>query len=105
MLLGANIRIYIDHRNLTFDMLNTQRVLRWRSHVEEYSPILYYIEGEKNVLADNLSHPHRLPTPEVEKTGKPLVDPTEFKEIEEIDRYFLDQYYSGASDEDLTDVF
>ena len=55
MLLGAKLHIWIDHKNQTFYTFNTQRVLRWRSYVEEYSPILYYIEQEKNILADNLS--------------------------------------------------
>ena len=76
MLLGANIRIYTDHKKLTFDTLNTRLVLHWRSYVEEYSPMLNYIPGPKNILADNLSRLHRLLTLEVEKTGRPLVDST-----------------------------
>ena len=58
MLLGAEINIYTDHRNLTFNNFNTQRVLRWRCFVEDYSPKLYYLEGKNDVLADALS---RLP--------------------------------------------
>ena len=69
MLLGAKIHIWIDHKNLTFDMLKTQRELRWRSYVKEYSPVLHYIEGPKNILADNLSRLHCLPAPNDLKSG------------------------------------
>jgi hypothetical protein len=38
--------------------LNSDRNMRWRLFIEEYSPDLQYIKGENNVVADALS---RLP--------------------------------------------
>jgi RNase H-like domain found in reverse transcriptase len=45
ILLGHIIKIYTDHKNLTFDNFTTDRVRRWRLIVEEYGPDIIYIKG------------------------------------------------------------
>ena len=55
ILLGHEIEVFTDHKNLTFKQFNTERVMRWRLLVEEFGPKLTYIQGEKNVVADYLS--------------------------------------------------
>jgi hypothetical protein len=75
MLLGAFIYVYTNHKNLTFDDLKTQRVLCWRNKIKEFLPWLHYIEGKKNIHADNLSRFLCLPTLSQIAEGKKLIEP------------------------------
>jgi hypothetical protein len=95
MLLGANIHVFMDHKNLTFDTLQTQHVLRWRTKIKDFLPMLHYIEGPRTILADNLSRLRRLVTPAQVAEGKKLIEPAEVSIEEEDEAYFLDQEYSG----------
>ena len=55
ILLGHHIKVYTDHKNLTFVNFNTERVMRWRLIIKEYLPKLLYVKGETNIVADALS--------------------------------------------------
>ncbi len=55
ILLGKQITVFTDHKNLTYKNFNTERVMRWRLVLEEFGPDLQYIKGERNVVADALS--------------------------------------------------
>ena len=55
ILLGQQLRVYTDHKNLTCKNFNTERVMRWRLILEEYNPELIYLPGDKNIVADALS--------------------------------------------------
>ena len=53
--LGNKLRICSDHKNLTGNNFNTDRVLIWRLILEEYGWYIESIKGEKNILAYALS--------------------------------------------------
>jgi hypothetical protein len=56
MLFGCKkLHVHMDHRNLTYANLNSQRVMCWHLFIEEYNPIFHYIKGEHNTFADALS--------------------------------------------------
>ena len=55
ILLGHEIEVFTDHKNLVYKHFNTERVMRWRLLLEEYGPKLTYVKGANNIVADALS--------------------------------------------------
>jgi len=54
-LLGQEIEVFTDHKNLVHKHFNTERVVRWRLLLEEFGPKLTYVKGSNNIVADALS--------------------------------------------------
>ena len=97
MLFGCKeLHVYTDHKNLTFQNLQTQRVLRWRLYLEEYNPHFHYIKGSENTMADALS---RLPIRDIPSKQPCAPQPDSISES-------LQSHFSMAIDEDnLLDCF
>jgi hypothetical protein len=57
MLWGQNIKVFTDHSNLMRDALGltSDRVYRWSLLLEEYGPMIVYIKGIHNTVADAIS--------------------------------------------------
>jgi hypothetical protein len=104
MLLGVDIHVFTDHKYLIFNSLKTQRVLRQGKKIKEFLPILHYIEGARNILANNLSRLHCLVTPAQFTEGKILIEPAQVFIEEKDEAYFLDQEYSGLHGEDVYEL-
>jgi len=66
MLLGHELIIWTDHKNLTYEntKFTCERVLRQRLKLEEYGPTIKFIDGTNNIAADMMS---RIPQKEEEK--------------------------------------
>ena len=54
-ILGAEIVIYTDHKNLLANSSANGRVFRLKQKIEELAPTLHYINGHTNTEADALS--------------------------------------------------
>ena len=65
ILLWHQITVYTDHKNLTYKIFNTERVMRWRLILEEFGPELKYIKGKNNVVVDALSRLEKSPNQEI----------------------------------------
>ena len=54
-LLGANITIFTDHKNLLFNSTVSNRVFRWKQKTQEFVPRIKYVKGQFIIDADALS--------------------------------------------------
>jgi hypothetical protein len=55
ILLGQKLMVHTDHKNLLYQKMSTDQIIRWRLLIEEFGPTFMHIKGEKNVIADALS--------------------------------------------------
>ena len=45
ILLGHQITVYTDQKNIIYKFFNTERVMRWRLILKEFWPEILYIKG------------------------------------------------------------
>ena len=55
ILWGFQVKFHSDHKNLSFENFNSERVRRWRLLLEEYNYSFEYTPGKDNIVADMLS--------------------------------------------------
>ena len=88
ILLGQKLIVHIDHKNLLYQKMSSDRIIRWRLLIEEFGPTFVHIKGERNVIADALSRldadfSETLPTkPTNESMANVFVTTKEIKETD-----------------------
>jgi len=58
ILLGQDLVVHTDHKNILYGKLSNDRIARWRLLLEEYGPQFVHVRGKDNVVADALSRLH-----------------------------------------------
>ena len=58
ILLGQKIKVFTDHKKLTYKTHNSARVMPWRLTIEDFGPELIYLPRDKNIVTDSLSRLH-----------------------------------------------
>ena len=83
MLLGAELHIYTDHKNVLNVGDLSERRLCWISYLDEYGPTIHYIEGLRNVIGDTFSRLSRkdVPSTLVGKKAAQVVSNSELESL------------------------
>jgi hypothetical protein len=72
MLLGAELHVYIDHKNILSVGDSSEQRLCWISYVDEYGSIIHYVEGRCKVIAGLFSWLLRKDVPSTSVGEKPI---------------------------------
>ncbi len=97
MLLGAELQIYTDHKNILNVGDSSERRLCWISYVDEYGPTIHHIEGPHNVIVDKFSRLLRKDVPST-LVGKKAAHSVSNSELESL-------YSSLIDDEEILQCF
>ena len=71
IIVGHQITVYTDHKNITYKIFNTECVMHWRLILEEFGPALKYIKVENNVVSGALSRLEMSDNQEILNISKP----------------------------------
>jgi hypothetical protein len=97
MLLGAELHIYTDHKNILNASNSSEQCLRWISYVDEYSPTIHCIEGPHNVTPDTFLRLSRKDVPST-LVGKKAAHVVSDSELESL-------YSSLTDDKEILECF
>jgi hypothetical protein len=104
MLLGAELHIHTDHKNILNIGDSSQCRLQWISYVDEYGRELHHAEGSANVVVDTFSQLLWKDTPTSPVVGKK--QPAEHSINEnDVDETPLDNYFSWVDDREMFECF
>ncbi len=100
MLLGAELHIHTNHKNILNIGDSSQHRLRWISYVHEYGSELHYVEGSANILADTFSWLWQKDTPASPAVGKKWPAKHSIDE-DDVNETPLDNYFSWVDDREI----
>ena len=105
MLLGAELHIHTNHKNILHIGDSSQCRLRWISYVDKYGPELHYVEDSANVVADTFLRLAWKDTPTPPVVGKK--QPAAFISNPEsnVEDAPLDNYFSWTDDQEMFQCF
>jgi hypothetical protein len=104
MLLGAELHIHTDHKNILNIGDFSQHRLQLISYVNEYGPELHKVEGSANVVADTFSRLSRKDTPASPAVGKKQPAEHSINE-DDADETPPDNYFPWVDDREMFECF
>eukprot|EP00957_Ditylum_brightwellii_P200233 15264367-Ditylum_brightwellii.AAC.1 len=95
ILLGQQLRVYTNHKNLIYKSFNTARIIQWCMVLEDYAPELIYIPNDKNIVVDSLSCIDKDNSSQPSKSDNQLILLAKVLTTNDIEGLNKEKYYSA----------